>query len=694
MKLEQLSISNFKALKALTISNLKSGVVLAGPNGCGKSCVLDAIRLLKSAYGSYHQDEWQQWLTEFQLSLKGGRTGLGPLFHDKKREIKFSADFTISSEERAYRSANAESLLTEVTWRTRNGGNPMQLDPVSGHSQTPNRRADRERVQADVARSLPEIESELAKSRFSAEVVIEPGGRVLVSPNPLLELLLSTYQPDHLGVIDYHGPHRAFGREQLSSINLTIDSENKLRQHALYNYNNKYSNVKTEIAAAYLRHLIAKEANPAATSDDSLTETLKELFSTFFPGKQFVGPVAATDGTLQFPVRLDGGGEHEIDSLSSGEKEVLYGYLRLHNTRPRHSIIMIDEPELHLNPRLIAGLAPFYYRHLAKALGNQLWLVTHSDTLIRDAVASKDFSVIHVQPSALTDENQATPVAGRDELEGLVIELVGDLAAYRPGAKIVVFESTEEAGFDQRMTCALFPEFALRVNSISGGNKRRVTDLYELLERASQQGYIPAKFFAIVDSDDETEVAGPASRLRWDRYHIENYLLESSFILEAMKAIGEQHERFSDEIAVSQALVECAKKTVPLLVKHKLRVHVNSAILSCLNLNSDPKSATSAADIANAAQRSHERMGNRLGADLSATELSRMATNLESSYSEALSCNGWKKRFRGRDVLKRFVGDHLTGIAYEPFRELIITRMKDAGFKPEGMRQVVEAVLR
>lgn len=89
------------------------------------------------------------------------------------------------------------------------------------------------------------------------------------------------------------------------------------------------------MAAAYVRHLIAVQAEPNLPADDALTSTLKELFTTFFPGKEFLGPRPTGDGRLLFPVRLANGGEHDIDELSSGEKEVLYGYLRLQNAAPR-----------------------------------------------------------------------------------------------------------------------------------------------------------------------------------------------------------------------------------------------------------------------------------------------------------------------------------------------------------------------
>ena len=51
MKLTNLRIENFRGIQRAEIENAGTAVVIAGPNGSGKSCVLDAIRLFKSAYG-------------------------------------------------------------------------------------------------------------------------------------------------------------------------------------------------------------------------------------------------------------------------------------------------------------------------------------------------------------------------------------------------------------------------------------------------------------------------------------------------------------------------------------------------------------------------------------------------------------------------------------------------------------------
>lgn len=229
-----------------------------------------------------------------------------------------------------------------------------------------------------------------------------------------MELLFSIYRPRDLGVIDYHGAHRQYTREQVGGINLDIDSSaQRLRQHALYNYANKYKNVKSEMAAAYVRELVGRDAGVDEPASTSLRSTLRELFQHFFPGKRFEGPVPGRDRSLSFPVTLEDGRQHDINDLSSGEKEVLFGYLRLRNTAPHNSVLLLDEPELHLNPRLVRGLPSFYHQHLGRKLNNQLWLVTHSDAFLREAVGQPGFSVFHMSDPAYTEDtaNQVISVS-------------------------------------------------------------------------------------------------------------------------------------------------------------------------------------------------------------------------------------------------------------------------------------------
>ena len=178
------------------------------------------------------------------------------------------------------------------------------------------------------------------------------------------------------------------------------------------------------------------------------------------------------------------GSTHDLEDLSSGEKEVLYGYMRLRSSAPKHSVVLVDEPELHLNPRLVRGLARFYLDHLVTAQSNQLWLISHSDTLLREAVNLDSFGVYHMRRGERSrfGENQLTLVTTEAEAERLVIELVGDLAAYRQAQRSCF--SREEATLNSMCSSLAVssPDVADLMNLVAAGNKRQVLALHRALE--------------------------------------------------------------------------------------------------------------------------------------------------------------------------------------------------------------------
>ena len=173
------------------------------------------------------------------------------------------------------------------------------------------------------------------------------------------------------------------------------------------------------MAASYVKEILAEKAGVPRSAQSTLTNTLTDLFGTFFPEKKFLGPQPTKDGRLSFPVETLSGSRHDLDELSAGEKEILYGYLRIRNSAPRYSIILLDEPELHLNPRLIRGLPQFYQKNLGESLGNQMWLVTHSDALLREVVGRENYNVFHMIPcgNVPKGESQLKQLSATADLE-------------------------------------------------------------------------------------------------------------------------------------------------------------------------------------------------------------------------------------------------------------------------------------
>ena len=700
MKIVNLVVKNFRAINHVRLSDLDDMVVIAGPNGCGKSCILDAIRLFKSAYGGYQPNEWHQWFGEFQINLQ--RHKMTSLQRDQNHSSIIKADIKLADEEISFVRQNLQEMLENLAWNTivpsaQNYGHQVRNTMAIAAEL----RAHKPAVDKKVREQFPIVSEQLDNNLQQGTFTISHNN-ALITPNILLELLFSSYYPKYIGLIDYHGSHRDYNREQLGGINLDLShEEDKYKTTSLYNLANKYNNIKSEMAASYIRDLISKQVSGGATlreSTQSLSDTLKELFSIFFPGKKFLGPTPTAEGDLNFTVEVQNQVTHDINDLSSGEKEVLFGYLRLRNSAPKHSVILLDEPELHLNPALVRGLPQFYYKHLSQALENQIWLVTHSDAFLREAIGQKGLRVFHMQYTASsTDvENQIHEIQPGEEVESAILEMVGDLAAYRPGAKVVFFEG-ESSEFDQKMVLRLFPEIEGKVNLVSSGNRHRVETIHKILERSLEAaGQIPIKIYSVVDKDTGEEI-GPSNTTNrhysWDVYHIENYLLESQFIYELVESLNIQHRDVSSKADIDRCLTDIARNQIGKLITHRIRLKINSKLIGALNLNINPCSDNIANEMHKSIVDSVQRLSNCAREDFPVKNIGDLVDEERRLLENSLEQGNWKKHFKGRDILSTFVAKYINGMRYEHFRDLIVSKMSEANYQPPGMKHILDHIL-
>ena len=694
MKFESLSVSNLRAVRQFDIDGLGGFVVIAGQNGCGKSCIFDAIRLLKSVYGGHSANEYHQWFGEFAINLQD-RQAIRTLFRDPDHPIRISATISFADSEIEYLRSDTEQLVWPIAWQEVTGQpidpwgfNRLAVATQMRHLEQPLAEAS-QRLCADVRLALDSPVHTLA-------LEVGTNGDLSTAICKPAEVIFQSSEPTHLGVIEYHSASRSYSRQQVGGINLDARVfEDQRRQQRLYNWQNKYQNVKTELATSYLRNMIARESGQTDVEDD-LNTTLQELFQTFFPDKTYEGPRPQAGGSLEFPVRLSTGEVHDIDELSSGEKEILYGYLKLKNSTPRNSVILLDEPELHLNPSLLHGFPDFYYRHLGLSQGNQLWLVTHSDTLLRQAVGNVNYRVFQMVPATSPEVsgNQAIEVVADDDVERVTIELVGDLASYRPHGKVVILEGPSETPFDATVVSRLFPDFARRVNLVSGGHRQRVRDLYAALKDAAQQAGIKNRFFAIVDKDSypQTATEAGASEFEWNVYHIENYLLSAECIRAACTTLRGSDPFGTDEAAV-QELHSCAEELVGGQVLIQLQRDVNDTLVRAIEIGGPPDTSDPSADLLPSINGSFERL-RRVESQLTLKELELKAEAFRSTLHTALADDSWQQLFPARSIFRRFVArGHAGNVDTAVFLNTVLDKMVERGVQPAGMRDVLDRIL-
>lgn len=679
MRIKALEINNFRAIERLEMGDLADFVLIAGANGCGKTTVLDALRLVKSLYV---KDEWQRWLSEFSVDVARA-TNMASLFRDAAQPARISALIELSNTEFDFIVDNAENIFQTLLLNERqDSSQPVTGDPpLLPPSVDPSVLKGIVQRAGEMARELQQEVSDRGGIITAEAVLTLDPPRFTTVQSTLASAFFGCFQPDALGEIEFHTSRRTYARESVGSVNLRIaDRTEQRRSRLLYDLENKYRNIKTQLLEEYVASLLRRE-DP---DEGPLQASLKELFSTFFPGKRFGGIQVDAAGVISFPIELETGESHDIDELSSGEKEIVYGYLWLRTGTPRGSVILVDEPELHLNPALVQGLPDFYERHLASALGAQVWIVTHSDAILRQGVRSPSMDVFHMARAHSDGENQVVRIDSQDAVEAAVIDLVGDLAAYRPHAKIVLIEGSGPTAFDVDMIRRLFPELTERANFVPAGSRSETVRIAARLQEIVEEAGLAGRVATITDRD-----AAPPENLptvsTWPVYEIENFLLDPSLLRKTLQALLREDPLGDDEAALTR-LRFVAESLVERLAVADVQRALNTEFRRAVHIGGSPGDAVS--DLAASSKSSQERVGT---IEISEPRIEALLEASRSRLREVTSSEQFLDEFPGERLLFGFAGEFsLNG---ELFRNACLDQAQHSGFRPSRLEETLLRIL-
>jgi ABC-type lipoprotein export system ATPase subunit len=679
LRIHSLTIRNLRAIEHFEVTSLGPFVLIAGPNGCGKTTVLDAIRILKSVYSA---DEWKRWFNEFGINVDRP-TNWSTLFRDPSQPIAIHATLVLAEHERAFlreRAANI-ALALELNATSERKATITGDPPLEPPATTPQRaQAVRRKAEAFERRLTEALAS---GSEFVAGVQLTAAPSITVDDSPIALGAFSCFNPEELGEVEFHTSRRLYARESVSSIRLNVgDRSEERRSRFLYDLENKYRNIKTQLGEEYVASIL-RRADP---DEAPLQKSIKELFRTFFPGKEFAGVSLGPGNTLAFPIRLSTGETHDIDELSSGEKEIVYGYLWLRTGTPRGSIILVDEPELHLNPALVQGLPAFYKAHLADALGAQVWIVTHSDGILRQAVRSPDMAVYHMARAAGDGSQQAVHIDSQDAVEAAVLDLIGDLAAYRPYAKIVLMEGHKETRFDVEVVRRLFPELAERANFIPVGSRQTTSGVrVRLLEVLSETG-LTGRAVSITDGDlGLGEGQSDAGQFTWPAYEIENFLLDTR-VLRGALAVLLGRDPYDSDGALMDDLRHIARGIVAELAVDEVQYVLNRQCVRAIAIGAGRNRP-----VENLAASAAASQGRVRDLDFSHERVRQLFREAEEKLVSQLRSAEFLVRFPGDRLIRALAGRHsLNG---DHFRNACLDQAQRQALRPTGMHQTLMAAL-
>lgn len=297
---------------------------------------------------------------------------------------------------------------------------------------------------------------------------------------------------------------------------------------------------------------------------------VREVMRRLFPGLELQGPGDPVGGGT-FYFSKDGRPEFHYKNLSGGEKAAFDVVLDLAIKTVTYddTVFFIDEPELHMNPRLQGALLE-QMLELTPDDG-QLWVATHSIGMMRkayelwsaenSAVAFLDFEGHDFDaPVVLTPT-----VPTRDFWAAIFKVALGDLAQLLAPDRVVLCEGRpgrdadlSRVEFDARCYRTIFGrEFPL-TDFISVGNAVDVQSDRMELGRSIQALVSGTEVLRVVDRDmrtpDEVRDVQESGTRVLGRRHLESYLLDAEVIAALCQSLGKV-ELTDQAVAIRDAAV-------------------------------------------------------------------------------------------------------------------------------------------
>lgn len=370
MRLVDLSISHYKSLSDIALTDIQPVTVLVGCNGVGKSNLADALRFLRDAVS--------QGL-DHAVSTRGGIGLIRQYSPTKPFQISF--DFGFAEKDEPLHVARYQLTLTSL----REG----------------NFRVERERCEwfGPTASFFDASEEDMVDCDFKA-MQVERNSSGLVSLKVSGKLVaLDNERPIQLDAL-------AFGNRLtwLEMAPVHFGSQ-KLRDFILnFRFSAIYPNTLRQPAPPDTDPILKENGanwasilrNMKKTSRGKQAwEQVREMMQVVMPQLEDISPQAVGGFILpRFKVREASGEAHLFDpsQISDGTLRILGILLALYQT-PHPSLMVIEEPEQTVNPALLALLADAF-REVSER--TQLLITSHSPHLI-DCFEPENIQVVTMQ---------------------------------------------------------------------------------------------------------------------------------------------------------------------------------------------------------------------------------------------------------------------------------------------------------
>lgn len=522
MKVEQIRIRNFRGLKEVEFKTDATCILIVGPNAVGKSTIFESIRLNKAFLFPNIQSEAIIVLNSLK-AMTPDQQGLitGVLLNDPEKKLEISIEFSLSSSDIGLvKNTHLNKFIIKHLQNTNRF--PTFREPFS-EAQFLSSEHGKQMLEVGKAEIDAFIKSVESSKRITSTLFIDQGtisGASLLDQEFLTILCESTgYSHSYF---NYFPADRSlpYGDQPVQ-----IGHANAGQQLQSYvaNPQLKYQQIKQFIINAYL----SSEQNRAKIAD-----AFKLIFDALLPGKGLAGVEINRNGNLSILIEdATKGSKYDVDSMSSGEKNLLLTMLFMELTTVEGGVILFDEPELHLNPAVQKKIISFIVDKICKEKNRQIILCTHSPEMFATAFERDDCNIFH-----LISSTDISPIYKQDKAEVFgVLQKLGSSSTDLLSTKGVVYlEGPHDADVLEQAISIHLPGFVAK--HLGGRNEieKNIRTLQDE-DKKNRLDYYQLFLFDLDNRPTAIQSTHKVKILQWDRYCLENYLLESDAIFDTLR---------------------------------------------------------------------------------------------------------------------------------------------------------------
>lgn len=525
MRLQRLHIQNFRGLQNIDIDGLGSLAVLAGPNAIGKTSVLEALRFAKCHLAPSYPNEAQETMNALGMTIPGTTLiDLGSIAGDPTQSVRIRADFRLTDAELT-RVFNDVSQIALQRLRTSLASSSVDNSILAQYVSTPE---GRQRLQALTQLVETELVSVRAKETISIQLDVSRDGFARGQEAISHDVLwyLSQAMPSYMhGLFSYFPADRAMPPGE-ANIQVGANDAQAQRASHLGQPATKYNRLKNFIVS---QKLLGTEAATQLHQDFQL------IFRELLENKELSEIRVTPRGKVSVQiVDKRTGRKYDIDQLSSGEKGVVLTFLLMRITVAPGGIILLDEPELHLNAAVCRRLLDFIATRVCSERDLQVVLCTHSPEILASAYASDSTTLLH-----LRKPTDVTPIRRGDREEvNEALRLLGARPVDMLYSRALLFV---EGSDDAELLMTGFGDLVRDLKISKLGGRGEVEKHIRDLQRAEHDGKLDVDQCFLFDLDNRLTTISSTPRVRvaqWDRYCLENFLLDGESVYDAAKAKG------------------------------------------------------------------------------------------------------------------------------------------------------------